>query len=79
MIIGEGFPSPDQPDKGRIVTSRAGLGRDLWCERPWCYRRLQPEGVIWGSPVNGNHFGFLRDCYIQLTIQPLSSASSQPS
>ncbi len=30
MTIGRGFPSPYQPDKGRIATYRAGLGPDLW-------------------------------------------------
>lgn len=29
------------------------------------------------SGFNGDYFGFLRDCHIQLTIEPLSSASSQ--
>ena len=30
MTIEQGFPSPDQPDKGRTATYRAGSRRELW-------------------------------------------------
>ena len=30
MTIGQGLLFPDQPDRGRIATYRAGLGPDLW-------------------------------------------------
>ncbi len=35
MAIGQGFPSPNQPDKGRTVTYRAGFGPD-WRWDPLC-------------------------------------------
>ena len=37
MAIGQGFPSPNQPDKGRTATYRAGLERDLWRDNLLCY------------------------------------------
>ncbi len=50
MTIGQGFPSPNQPDKRRIATYRAGLGPDLWWDarcvtvvgnRGWlCYTKV---------------------------------------
>ncbi len=49
--IGQGFPPPDQPDKGRTATYRAGSQRELWLRRPLCYRRRQLRGAIWGIPV----------------------------
>ncbi len=51
MTIGHGFPLPDQPEKGRTATYRAGSRRQLWLRRPLCYRRRQPRGAIWGIPV----------------------------
>jgi hypothetical protein len=32
MTIGQSFPSPNQPDKGRIAAYRAGLGLDSWVD-----------------------------------------------
>ncbi len=32
MTIGQGFPSPNQLDKGRIATYRAGLGPYSRCD-----------------------------------------------
>jgi hypothetical protein len=47
MTFGQDFPSPNQPDPGRIASCRAGfvLGR------PLCYRRRQLGGAIWGISV----------------------------
>jgi hypothetical protein len=72
MTIEQGFPSPDQPDKGRTATYRAGSRRELWLRalcatvggsrgEPLCYRRWQPRGAIVLPSVAaaGSHLGNL--------------------
>ncbi len=68
MTIGQGFPSPSWPDKGRIATYRAGSRRQSWLRRPLCYRRRQLGGAIWGIPAK--MFVMLGACFGDVSENP---------